>query len=186
MRKIKKHRATTFSAKAYGALRPQQNWRFHISSDTLNADVVNLWLFMQSTTLLRAESWSISAAFNTAPRYNMVTDVYDRVSESEVDTFKVGNLHANPEFRSLNGNGWLYDSLIDIFLCAYVQNKVNGEHCFAKHFFDLLWYANEEVEHGSYADFGPRGIPPDTPERRKKASRQARCWKGTNFGRYKL
>ena len=54
------------------------------------------------------------------------------VSQSEVATFKLENLWLNQtEFRSLNGNRWLYDKVINMFLQAHVQNKVEGARCFS-------------------------------------------------------
>ena len=55
-----------------------------------------------------------------------------RVSQDEVATFKVENIRLNQtEFCSLNGNGWLYDEVINMFLRAHVQNKVEGAQCFS-------------------------------------------------------
>ena len=56
--------------------------------------------------------------------------------------------------------------MINIFLRAYVQEKVEGAHCLSSYFFNLLWNANEEDNLGRYGGFGPRGTPPDTEAER--------------------
>ena len=116
----------------------------------------------------RTESRSITAALNARPRYGEpYTNADGRVTQDEVDVLKRGEYTATQyEFRRLSFNGWLHDSLINIFLCAYVQEKVDGAHCFTSYFFNLLWNVNEEVEHGRYRGFGPQGTPPDTEEER--------------------
>ena len=116
----------------------------------------------------RTESRSITAALNARPRYGEpYTNADGRVTQDEVDVLKRGEYTATQyEFRRLSFNGWLHDSLINIFLRAYVQEKVDGAHCFTSYFFNLLWNVNEEVEHGRYRGFGPQGTPPDTEEER--------------------
>ena len=112
--------------------------------------------------------------------HSTVTSVDGRVLQNEVATFKLGNLYENQmEFCSLNGNGWLYDSLIDMFLHVYVQDRY-GARCFSSHFYNLLWYDNEEVENSSY-----EGLINKTHhlinQRPTKASLQARSWTCTDF-----
>ena len=173
-RKIKKQRANTFSAKAYGDLRPQQN------KDFMFAATPCFVIHAKYDPLLQPKSRRILAAFNTAPQYSTVTSVDGRVLQNEVATFKLGNLYENQmEFCSLNGNGWLYDSLIDMFLHVYVQDRY-GARCFSSHFYNLLWYDNEEVENSSY-----EGLINKTHhlinQRPTKASLQARSWTCTDF-----
>ena len=171
-KKITKRRATAIQEKAYGSLRPQRSRRFRVSEDALSADTANLRLFTLSKTLPCSELTKIIAALRTAPRYRAAATADGGVSQDEVATFKVENIRLNQtEFRSLEGNGWLYDEVINMFLRAHVQNKVEGAQCFSSRFFNLLWYqydvANGEADHGSYEGFGPRGTPPDTPEARE-------------------
>ena len=133
----------------------------------MSADTANLRLFSLSKTLPRPEMRKINAALRTAPRYRATA-----TGQDEVATFKVENIRLNQtEFRSLDGNGWLYDEVINMFLRANVQKKVEGVQCFTSRFFNLLWYhydvVNGEADHGSYEGFGPRGTPPDTPEARE-------------------
>ena len=49
------------------------------------------------------------------------------------------------------------DSIIDMFLCATVQDTVPEVHCYTSHFFNNL------LDKGKYVGFGPRGTPPDPP-----------------------
>ena len=189
-KRIKKDSATSIQRKAYEDLRLQQGGRrFNISHDALDADSANLRLFTQSTTMSCSESRSITAALNARPWYNEpFTDVDGRVSQSKVAVMKQGEHSATQhEFRRLSFNGWLYDSLINIFLLAYVQEKVDGAHCFLSYFFNLLWDDNKEVKQGRYRGFGPQGTPPDTEaERGDMPSHQAvnmyRFWKVQDLG----
>ena len=138
----------------------------------MSADTANLRLFTLSKTLPRPELRKINAALRTAPQYRATATATGGVTQDEVATFKVENIRLNQtEFRSLSGNRWLYDKVINMFLRAHVQKKVKGVQCFSSRFFNLLWYhydvVNGEADHGSYEGFGPRGTPPDTPEARE-------------------
>ena len=130
--KITKRRVTAITERPYGSLRPQRNRRFRVSEDALSADTANLRLFTLSKTLLRPKLREINAALHTAPWYRATATVNGGVTRDKVATFKVENIWLNQtEFRSLDGNGWLYDEVINMFLRANVQNKVEGAQCFS-------------------------------------------------------
>ena len=131
----------------------------HICCKALDADNSSLRLFSQHNSLSRREKSNITAALKAPPKYTREQRADGEWVLNKVTAYKRGQCNVyQSDFSRLNGDTWLNDSIIDIFLQATVQDTVPGGHCYTSHFFNLL-------EEGEYVGFGPRGTssnPPNT------------------------
>ena len=150
----------------------------HISRDAAEADDRNLRLFKQWGELSMQDKRRLTGALQAAPRYEMV-----ELDESDDEDLGVGeNAQAQrielaalrradrsvsqENFRRLDGETWLDETVIDMFTQAYVNDSCTSAHCMRAHFMAKLMEDN--VGNDDYA----------AEESAKKNFEEVRAWCG--------
>ena len=142
------------SLQSYRERRDQVN---RICQEALDANNSSLRLFSQRNSLSRREKSNITTALKEAPKYKREQTVDGEWVLNKVAAYNRGQCNVyQSDFSRLDGDEWLDDAIIDMFLRATVQNTVPRVHCYTSHFFNIL-------DEGEYVGFGPRGTSPDPP-----------------------
>ena len=125
----------------------------YVSKDVLTADSTGLKLLSLTDSLSPDQKTDITTALEAPPKYKVVVlESGGTVRNAEYVIRVSGISGTQKDLRTLQEGAWLTDNLINMFLRKYVQEEIQGVHCYFICFMQMML---RERESGLIYDYNP-------------------------------
>ena len=111
----------------------------YVSRDVLTADDTGLELLSLTDSLSPGQKTNIATALEAPPKYKLVVLKNGNTLQQAEYVLRVSGISgAQEDLQTLQEGKWVTDNLLNMFLRKYVQEQIQGVHCYFICFMQMM------------------------------------------------